>query len=53
MFHEIVPEVGYVADMSEVYKIYMVSMTVKSLTNLRMKKSKGRHCRNAMVLKFE
>ena len=53
MFYETIPEVGYVADMSEVYKIHMVRMTVKSLTNLRMKKSKGRHCRNAMVLKIE
>ena len=53
MLYESVPEAEYVADMPEVYKIYMVRMTVKSLTNLRMYNSIGRRCRNATALQSE
>ena len=41
MLYESVPEAEYVADMPEVYKTYMVRMTVKGLTKLRMYKSIG------------
>ena len=39
--------------MPEVYKIYMVRMTVKGLTKLRIKKSKDSRYRNVTTLIFE